>query len=102
MGSLDTAHAIEKRAAYEKGLAEGRAEVEARMAAAASMLSDNAAYRVMRMLSTEERHPCPAETCTLNAEEHHLLAYGILAENRELKRRIQEFEHGKKEVTDGD
>lgn len=79
-------------AGYANGYAEGKRAVEVRMAEAASRLSDAAAYKVMRMAGSS--HPCPLEDCNLSVEEHHRLMYGVLAENKELKRRVTELENG--------
>lgn len=34
-------------------------------------------------------HPCEVAGCNISQEEHHRLAYGIIAENREMRRIIQ-------------
>lgn len=99
LDAVDTPPGIDTEAfndAYDAGRVtghfEGVAEVENRMATAAARLSDPAAYKVARMAGSV--HPCEVDDCNLSQEEHHRLAYGLLAEIRELKRRIQEFEHG--------
>jgi hypothetical protein len=71
---------------YDRGHADGVASVEARMAEAASSLSDRAKYQIARSLET--RTPCTVDDCRLSMEEHHRLAYGIIAENRELRRQV--------------
>jgi hypothetical protein len=65
----------------------------ARILRAADTLSTEAHHRLMRMVGSA--HPCPAEGgCVLSAEEHHRIAYGLLADNRDLRRRLNAFEHG--------
>lgn len=71
--------------------------VEARMSQAAARLSSSAAHKVATMAGSA--HPCQVAECNLSQEEHHRLAYGILAENADLKRRIEALEHGTQEVT---
>lgn len=83
---------------YDKGFEDGQNSVRDRMTRVAATLSNDAAYKVARMAGSV--HPCEVEGCNLSQEEHHRLAYGILAENRELRRRIEEYEHGKKEKND--
>lgn len=63
---------------------------------AALMLSSEAHHRIMRMAGSA--HDCPVDGCCLSAEEHHRIAYGILAENIELKRRVTALENGRVEV----
>jgi hypothetical protein len=63
-----------------------------RLMDAADTLSQPAHHRLMVMAGSA--HPCPAEGgCVLSAEEHHRLAYGLLADNRELRRRLDALEH---------
>ncbi len=60
---------------------------------AATRLSDVAEYRLAYAAGSV--NPCPFEGgCNLSAEEHHRLAYGILAVNKAQSRRIQELENG--------
>lgn len=90
---------------YEAGFAAGVRHHEALMAEATALYSTGAHYRAMQLIATEDRHPCPAEFvddrlpggkgCRLTAESHHLLAYGVMGENKELKRRLKELENGK-------
>ncbi len=35
--------------------------------------------------------PCPVPDCPISAQEHHRLARGIMAENRELRRQVDEM-----------
>lgn len=79
---------------YVNGFNDALIQYETQMAEAAALLSDGAHHKVMRMAGTA--NPCPAEGgCALSAEEHHRLAYGILNENKELKRRVEALEHEK-------
>ena len=78
--------------AYTDGYVAGVAAVRRRMDEAASRLSDAAAYQIARMAGSV--HECEVEGCRITQEEHHRLAYGIMAENRELKRRLQALENG--------
>lgn len=79
--------------AYVAGLRAGAEVVERRMTEAAALLSTEAHHRVMRMAGSG--HPCPVEGgCNLSAEEHHRLAYGVLAENKDLRRRVAALENG--------
>lgn len=61
---------------------------------AIEQMGDKAEYDRVYPTPFSERHPCPIEPCRLSAEEHHRLAFGMIAENRELKRRLEAFEHG--------
>jgi hypothetical protein len=76
------------RVGYHRGFDDGVASVEKRMADAAAKLSDKAHYQTMRSVGSV--HPCPVEECVLSVEEHHRLAYGLIAENRELRRQVRE------------
>jgi hypothetical protein len=59
----------------------------ARILEVADTLSTEAHHRLMRQAGSA--HECPADGCVLSAEEHHRLAYGLLSENRELKRELE-------------
>lgn len=83
---------------FKEGYEAGRTAVERLYEDAAASLSDAARYKVLRMAGSA--HPCEVGDCRLSQEEHHRLAYGILAENRELKRRIQDLENGRVKVDD--
>lgn len=81
-----------------KGLAVDIQDLE-RIMGMAEQLSDTAAYKLARAAGSV--HPCPFEGgCVLSAEEHHRLAYGIMAENKELRRRVEALEHGPKGEAD--
>lgn len=61
---------------------------------ACALLADPERYNALRALTFEERHECPIEDCRLSAEEHHRLAFGMIAELKALRRRVEELEHG--------
>lgn len=69
-----------------------RTEELGRILDAAEELSSAAAYKLARAAGSV--HPCELEGCSLSQEEHHRLAYGILNENRALRKRIAELEGG--------
>lgn len=62
---------------------------------AAAQMADPARYAELRALTFDQRHECPVTDCRLSAEEHHRLAFGMISENRALKRRVEELEHGR-------
>lgn len=68
---------------------------------AVAQMADPDRYAELRALTFEERTPCPVKGCRLSSEEHHRLAFGLIAENRSLKRRVAELENGA-EHADGD
>ena len=86
------ARALDADQAYTDGFVAGAKSVTKRMNEAASRLSDTAAYQIARMAGSV--HECEVEGCRITQEEHHRLAFGIMAENRELKRRLQALENG--------
>lgn len=65
---------------------------DVRSAEAAAQAMDPDRYEALRKLTHTDRHPCPVRGCRLSAEEHHRLAFGVLAELRALKMRIRELE----------
>jgi hypothetical protein len=73
------------------------ADIE-RILGMAETLSTSAAHRLA--MGSDSTEACPYPGCVLSAAEHHRLAYGILAENKDLKRRLEAFEHGTAEVSD--
>lgn len=54
---------------------------------AVKALVDPETYRAV--YQSNEVHPCEVPGCRLSQEEHHRLAYGIMNENRELKRKLR-------------
>ena len=62
--------------------------------AAVEQMGDKAEYDRVYLTPYADRHPCPVKGCRLSAEEHHRLAYGMIAENRDMKRRLAAFENG--------
>lgn len=64
---------------------------------AIAKMADPDRYAELRALTFDQRHECPVKECRLSAEEHHRLAFGMIAENRALKRRVEELEHGRTE-----
>lgn len=59
-----------------------------------AQMADPERYKALRALTFEERHECPVDGCRLSAEEHHRLAFGMIAELAELRRRVRDFENG--------
>ena len=67
---------------------------ESRYDEAFASMADPERYEALRVLTWEQRHPCPIEDCRLSAEEHHRLSFGVLSELKALRRRVEELEHG--------
>jgi hypothetical protein len=62
-----------------------------RILAAADTLSESAHHRLA--VAEGSTVPCPFPDCVLSAAEHHRLAYGLLADNRDLTRRLRVLEN---------
>ena len=68
---------------------------ESRYGAAFEEMADPERYEALRVLTWEQRHPCPVADCRLSAEEHHRLAFGMISELRALRRRVEDLENGR-------
>lgn len=62
-----------------------------------AQMADPERYAALRALTFDQRHACPIEGCRLSAEEHHRLAFGMIAEFTDLRRRVRDFENGARE-----
>lgn len=62
-----------------------------------AQMADPTRYEALRALTFDQRHACPIKDCSLSAEEHHRLAFGMLSELASLRRRVRDFENAKTE-----
>lgn len=57
-------------------------------------LADPEAYKKAYADHPTESGTCGYMGCRLSLAEHHRLAFGLIQENKGLRKRVQELEHG--------